>query len=261
MAYERQWSVFLPNYEAMADKKPTVLKLVPTFSGEGDVSEWLEKVESVCLLNDVTSDSDMLYVITLRLAGEAYRVIQQMDPVRRQRKNEVVAALCTAYEVNVHDAYDMLRARKWKEGESVDGYMSALRKLAKLSGGTSDRMMMAAFVSGLPDGVKDVIRVGVGANQLQLADAVNQARQIISKKGIENAEKCLATTVARGQRMVKKDKKWIDRPRSSYGRVECYLCGGEGHIQRNCPNVVCYKCQKKGHVSPNCPENEASGQV
>ena len=112
---ERESQMFARSYES--DKKTTVLKLVPTFSGEGDVSEWLEKVEMVCRLNDVTADQDVLYVITLRLTGEAYRVVQQMEPGLRMQKGRVIAALVEAYEVGVHDAYDMFRARRWKEGE------------------------------------------------------------------------------------------------------------------------------------------------
>ena len=243
---ERDGQFFLPrNQESTStDKKTTVLKLVPTFSGEGDVTEWLEKVDMICRLNDVTADKDVLYVITLRLTGEAYRVVQQMEPIRRARKREVVAALTAAYEVSVHDAYDLFRARRWKEGESVDGYLSTLRKLADLSGGAEERMLMAAFVSGLPDRVKDVVRASVGADQLTLASAVAQARQIINKMGLENAEKCM---------VVAERKKRNERPRSG-----CYQCGKQGHVRKDCPDVLCFKCQKKGHLSFNCPGNDAS---
>ena len=244
---ERESQMFPRSYES--DKKTTVLKLVPTFSGEGDVSEWLEKVEMVCRLNDVVADKDVLYVITLRLTGEAYRVVQQMDPGLRMQKGRVIAALVEAYEVGVHDAYDMFRARRWKEGESVDGYLSTLRKLAELSGGAKEKMLMAAFVSGLPDRVKDVVRASVGAERLSLASAVAQARQIINKMGLENAEKCMV--VADGP------KKRTDRERPK-PRSGCYACGKQGHMRRECPDVVCYKCQKKGHLSFNCPGNDVS---
>ena len=244
---EREDQMFPRSYESGPDKKTTVLKLVPTFSGEGDVTEWLEKVEMVCRLNDVVADHDVLYVINLRLTGEAYRVVQQMEPTLRARKRNVVAALIEAYEVGVHDAYDMFRARRWKEGESVDGYLSTLRKLAELSGGAEERMLMAAFVSGLPDRVKDVVRASVGAERLSLANAVAQARQIINKMCLDNAEKCMV--VAEGQ------KKKMDRERPKQ-RTGCYACGKQGHMRRECPDVVCYKCQKKGHLSFNCPGND-----
>ena len=232
---------------ATVDKRPTVLKLVPEFSGEGDVSEWLEKVHTVCFLNDVVDDRDVLYVITLRLTGEAYRLVQQLDSTSRCSRRRVTDALLTAYEANLYDAYNMFRARRWKEGESVDGYLSALRKLAKLCGGAGERMVMAAFVSGLPADVQDVIRSGVGANVLQLEDALNQARQIINKRGRANA-KCLASMDGRR-------KGDHERPRPP---VTCYTCGKQGHWARECPHVVCFKCQKQGHISRNCSGNAVS---
>ena len=222
------------------DKKALVLQLVPGFSGDGDLSEWLEKVETTCMLNDVTSDQDVLYVITLRLAGEAYRVVQQLDADVRAVKEDVIAALRAAYEVNVHDAYELFRARRWREGESVDGYLASLRKLAKLCGGASDRLLMAAFVSGLPERVKVLMRSSVGADHLMLAAAVAQARQIINKMSSNVAEKCLA---ASGERR--------EQPR-------CYGCGKQGHLRYRCPEAKCFKCQKKGHLQATCPGNVKS---
>ena len=227
------------------DKRPTVLKLVPEFSGEGDVSEWLEKVHTICFLNDIRADDDVVYVITLRLKGEAYRVVQQMDLASRCSRERVQAALLTAYEPNLYDAYNMFRARQWKEGECVDGYLSALKKLAELAGGAEERMVMAAFVGGLPTDVQAVIRSGMGANHLRLKDVVDQARQIVNKRGLENAAKCLA--VMDGQKFMDRD-----RPRTP---PTCFRCKKTGHFSRNCPTVTCYKCEKSGHVSRNCPKN------
>ena len=226
---------------AMKDKRPTVLKLVPEFSGHGDVSEWLEKVHTICYLNDIRADNDIVYIITLRLKGEAYRVVQQMDVASRCSSRRVQNALLTAYEPNVYDAYNMFRARYWKEDECVDGYLSALKKLAKLGGGAEERMLMAAFVGGLPSDVQTTIRSGMGANQLKLTDVVEQARQIVNKRGLENA-KCLAVTD--GQRRT-------DQPRT----MTCFRCKKTGHFSRNCPTVTCYKCEKQGHVSRACPKN------
>ena len=60
----------------MADRKMAAVKLVQEYRGEGSVSEWLEKVRSVCELNQISEDSDILYVVALRLAGSAYVVYQ-----------------------------------------------------------------------------------------------------------------------------------------------------------------------------------------
>ena len=92
--------------ECGLDKKATVLRLVDNFSGQGDVSEWLEKVETVCKLHGVNSEADMLYVVTLRVSGEAYRVLQQMSPQDRLSMYAVKYRLKEAYEANMFDAYE-----------------------------------------------------------------------------------------------------------------------------------------------------------
>ena len=48
------------------DRKATVLKLVDNFMGQGDVSEWLEKVQTVCTLNGMYDEADILYVSRCR---------------------------------------------------------------------------------------------------------------------------------------------------------------------------------------------------
>lgn len=238
---------FNPAPQVMAggrDKKVTILQEVPGFTGDGDVTEWLEKVETICRLHNVTSDEDVLYVMTLRLTGEAYRVIQQLDDDVRAVKEDVVAALLAAYEINAHDAYEQLRVRRWREGESVDGYLAALRKLARLCGGASDSMIMAAFVSGLPERVKSVMRASIGSDHLTLAAALSQARQIIKRMGIEKADKCLVVVGDQGE-----------RPRLN---GPCFVCGKQGHLRRNCPERTCFKCHKKGHWASTCPGNDKS---
>ena len=232
------------------DKRSTVLKLVPEFSGDGDVSEWLEKVHTICYLNDVREGDDLVYIITLRLTGEAYRVVQQMDMAARCSINSVQDALLTAYEPNVYDAYNMFRARQWKEGECVDGYLSAMKKLARLGGGAEEKMVMAAFVAGLPTDVQSVIRSGMGANQLRLKDVVDQARQIVNKRGLENAAKCMAVTEG-GQRRMDRDR--LRAPPT------CFRCRKTGHYSRNCPTLTCYKCEKQGHLASVCPQNDGQG--
>ena len=57
------------------------IKLIPEYSGEGDVSEWLEKLVLVCELRKVT---ELTTVLPLRLSGSAFAVYQQLPRERRK---------------------------------------------------------------------------------------------------------------------------------------------------------------------------------
>ena len=237
------------------DRKATVLKLVDTFAGQGDVSEWLEKIHTVCMLNGVIDEADMLYVVTLRVTGEAYQVLQQMLPEERASLAAVKNKLKEAYEVNMFDAYELMRTRMWRTGESVDGYASAVARLAELSGGASPRLLVAAFVSGLPKQARDVIRSTTRPGEVQWSDVVGQARRIINKMMVDNAERCL---VMNDQGRDKKES-----PPGQERRREpwCRKCKIKGHWYSACPDVTCFTCQKRGHVMRKCPGNGVAEQA
>ena len=57
----------------MGDESGMAIKLIPEYSGEGDVAERLEKVELVCELRQV---KDVATVLPLRLTGNASAVYQ-----------------------------------------------------------------------------------------------------------------------------------------------------------------------------------------
>ena len=236
------------------DRKTTVLKLVETFSGQGDVSEWLEKVQTVCKLHGVYSDADLLYVVTLRVTGEAYQVLQQMSPRDRLSMQAVKDRLKEAYEANMFDAYDLLKARTWRQGESVDGYASALARLADLSGGATPQLLVAAFVSGLPANARNVIRSTAKPGQLCWSDAVSRARQVVNQMALDNAEQCLAMESHAQQETTQ-------RMRGQRKKPDCSRCKKMGHRYTECPEVTCYACQRKGHMARACPGNEAGEQA
>ncbi|XP_065324742.1 uncharacterized protein LOC135931504 [Gordionus sp. m RMFG-2023] len=37
------------------------------------------------------------------------------------------------------------------------------------------------------------------------------------------------------------------------GRMNCYNCGRQGHMVRDCREAKCFECGKFGHISPYCP--------
>ena len=56
-------------------------------------------------------ESDMLYVVTLRVTGQAYQVLQQMSQHEKLSLTAVKDKLKEAYEVNMFDTYELMKAR------------------------------------------------------------------------------------------------------------------------------------------------------
>ena len=36
--------------------------------------------------------------------------------------------------------------------------------------------------------------------------------------------------------------------------IECWTCGGKGHMSGKCPKAQCYLCYKKGYIAQFCPK-------
>ena len=130
--------------------------------------------------------------------------------------------------------------------------------------------MSCAFVAGLPDRVKQVLRAGVRIESLDLNQIVEKARMLLIEE--PNSD---AAFFARGT------SKGNDRGRESItvrGNSQhkpiirtCFKCGLPNHFARESPtNVqsdpgrvsatssearVCYRCNKPGHIARDCNLN------
>ena len=234
----------------MADKKMAVLKVVPEFGGTGCISEWLEKVKTVCDLNQVTEEEDVVYVIALRLTGSAYTVYQQMPARKKKSQKEIEKALLVAYEVNPFLAWAQFKDRKLTAGESVDEYLAALKRKSRVMGGVSNMVMLCAFVEGLPDRVRKALRALISVEQTSVEEAVIKARTLIMD---EPEGVCAAAMSGGPQRQQGGGAKPAVRSR---GPIRCHECEGVGHVKSKCPQVECFKCHGKGHFAAACPGND-----
>ena len=110
----------------MGDESGMAIKLIPEYSGKGDVAEWLEKIELVCELRQV---KDVATVLPLRLTGSAFAVYQQLPKDKKGKISEVKKSLLAAFTVYSFAAYEQFTTRRLLAGESPDVYLANLRTL------------------------------------------------------------------------------------------------------------------------------------
>ena len=242
----------------MTTRKDFDLRLIPEFDGTAQpVSEWLEKTELVCELQGMVTG--LQNVVPLRLKGGAFSVYQQLGAKQKQSYNDIKRALLSAFALDKFRAYDLFVERKLKSGEAVDVYLADLRRLASLFGGLSDEALGCAFIAGLPQGARQVMRSGASIEAMSLEELLNRARALLVD--VETGSAAAAITGGADGGRFRQD--------SSANVVICYSCRQPNHMARDClsrsngrgqslrgsGNKRCFRCSRRGHVASECPEN------
>jgi len=157
------------------------LRLIPEFGGgeSQDVDEWFDKAELVCELRGISQPET---VIPLRLAGGAFAVYQQLPSAEKKDFSKIKQALRTAFAVDSFLAYERFIVRKLQPGETVDVFLAELRKLAVSLGGLPDKVLSCAFVAGLPDAVRQLLRASCRMDTLTIEQLLARARAIMSEE-------------------------------------------------------------------------------
>ena len=155
------------------------VKLIPEFdgSGEDDVVNWIEKVEMVCTLQTPAAPQEC--VIPLRLRGGALSVYRQLPSEDKKDAEKVKSALKRAFALDKFSAYERFADRRLRPGESVDIFLAELEQLASLFGGMTEEGISCAFVTGLPDSVRQVLKAGARVDSLSLRELADRARAIL----------------------------------------------------------------------------------
>ena len=238
--------------EAAAD-----LRLIPEFDGVSQpVCEWLEKVELVCQLRGIKG---LHVVVPLRLTGGAFAVYQQLGEDEKKKYDDIKKALTSAFASDRYEAYDQFERRRLRPGETVDVFVSELRRLAGLFGGMPDDSLACAFVAKLPESARRALRAGTRIEDMTLSQLIGRARAVLSDEETNNV------AAAAGTRTV-----------ALPATVKCYSCGQTNHIARDCTAgrgqrgrrglrggrnfVRCYNCNRQGHIASACPENDVGGE-
>ena len=225
--------------------------LIKSYDGTGDFLEWVQKLELVAEFQKITELQNFL---PLFLNGGAFAVYQGIPTGDKKDYKLVKRFLSSAFSLGPFKAFETFVTRRLREGESVDVYLAELKKLAGLvSDNIDEAWLKCAFVCGLPDEVKSQMQAACSLKKMDLDEVVEKARSLVGTR-----EACFASATDRGR-----------------GLMQCFLCGGGGHMARECPSSssgrgrrgmggsnrggggggdrACYSCGKSGHLSRSCP--------
>lgn len=228
------------------------------FDGEGDIIEWLNKIELVAKLRDL---KDLHNVIPLFLEGSAFAVYNELDEDKKKEADAIKSALVEAFGMNSFQAYERFIKRVWND-ESVDVYLTDLRKLGRLAGVLSDKLLLKAFVVGLPGIVSRELRAMSKIESLPLSQVVERARTLMA----ELVERPPVVAAMRQEKANSDAKSKSAKPATvvdgekveTEGRVpsgrdsrRCFRCGG-AHLIKFCKSkakISCWTCGEEGHTS------------
>ena len=189
--------------------------VIAPFDGLSDFGEWIAKVEMVASLQGVKK---LEKFFPLFLTGGAFAVYQGLFPTTKDNYDAAKSAMLMAFSIDSFGAYSELISRRLGHHESVDVYLSDLRRLTSLiDSNVPDAFLKCAFVNGLPEELRSQLKAACSLKKMSLADIVERTR-LLSK----SAESCMLAA-SRGAES--------DHPSSR--RIRCYNCQAIGHISRN----------------------------
>ena len=245
----------------MGEFKLSARDALTKFNGEGDVLAWLEEVEMVADLTEVTK---VARLIPLYLRDGALAVYTQMSTADKKDVEKIKSALKKAFCDSKFTAYKKLITATWKGGP-VSVYANELRRLADLAGYTGaalEHCVKLAFVTGFPDRISVALQQMDEIDSITVESIVTRAR-ILVENGTEGTggEVAAVAQVKRGYTHhntegAARKGEGAARTGSKPG-VRCFSCNGP-HYVRECPSrkITCYRCGQEGHISSQCSGNQ-----
>ena len=231
-----------------------IVKNYVDYNTSGEFSVWIEKLELVAQLQEIT---DKLKFLPLFLSGPAFAVYQQLSDGVRGDYDKLKKELNNAFSTNAFASYEQLRSRVLLDGESVDVYLADLRRLVNLIGQKdANALLRCAFVAGLPSEISMQLRSTANISEMPLDEIVAKARAMLATTMSTTTYACAATSP--------REVSYASNPK------QCYNCKGYGHISKDCsskqlvserPRVRrCYVCNSSDHLANRCPQRSGNAQ-
>ena len=202
------------------------VRLIPEFSGTATdmpIVEWVKNVELVC---ELCATKSVERILPLRLRGGALAIYRQLSAEQKADAEQIKQALITAYAADAFNSYDQFVTRKLRLGETVDKFFAELRRLAQLVGGPlPERWLICAFVSGLPQHVKHLLRASSRMETMSAEQLLTRVRAVMT----DNKGPAELAAAASASRTPSESKM-----RSDNRKFACYRCGGPNHMARDC---------------------------
>ena len=241
----------------------------PTFDGR-DWSEFAELFEHFLHAAKIEEDSRKKSFLLVALGQSVYRIYRGLTTTPDEDKYADVCKLLRDYyapeENEIYERYVFL-TRHQQEGESVDAYLSDLRKLvttckySKFGSACVDEMLRDKLVLGIRS---ETIRLALLRDcKLTLQSAIDTARTM-ERASLQHSQlKRYAPTasmtlpdasLSQPSLLAVADQKQTSR--------SCYRCGSTHHMANfpKCParQSICRNCGKTGHYATVCRQRKVS---
>ena len=153
------------------------------FGGQEDLEEFWQKFQVVGKIQKWTTAKDRMAHLPLYLAGDAFTVWRQIEESDKEDEDKVKARLEESFACSAREAYSQFVRRRKRDDETVDVYVSDLRRLLTLSGHKEaadgkDPVLVEQFLTGLPRRFSSQLRLSVASSAADptLSQLTKQAR-------------------------------------------------------------------------------------
>ena len=185
-------------------------------------------------------------------------------------------------------------SRRLHPGETVVVFLAELRRLAVPFGGLPDKVLVRAFVAGLPESVRQLLRAGSRMVELPLIKILARARAFMTDEvgvaaavgagriGASAPVKRATAATAAATAAATTAAATTAATTAVTARLLCYECNLPNHLARDCllprrdrgdgyggggrgrrggrGGMRCYRCDGLNHFASSCPGNANGGR-